>query len=414
MPNDQTPEQLVASARRAPGTVAVRPAVIVLIVASVFVLLGLMLVLVTGRMGAVVAGTLGAGPTPAPGFVTSPHAADVADLGYATPKPTLRRDVEPTPIPDVTLNPTLLAGNPITPAPAPPDAPSDAPPNAAPPPAALAAAPAEPPVNPPTESPAERRARSAANAAQAAAQSKLEVTLPGASANAPSREETHGNGHGDRARHNGHSDDPDDYDIAPGSDYVLQRGQLIPVTLYSSIDSTVGGLIIGYASEDVWDALHRAVVVPRGAKLIGTFGRGATQGQRRLAVVWDSIKLPNGHTIVLDNMPGIDLTGTSGFGAAVDNHSRQLFRNVVLLSILSAGAQLAQPGNGSCNSGGYSGCTPSLGQSVAQSVGSQIANAGTQVFTRDANLEPTLHVVEGAQVGVMVEHDLPLHAWRLQ
>ena len=47
----------------------------------------------------------------------------------------------------------------------------------------------------------------------------------------------------------------------------------------------------GLRSRDVWDDQPAAVIVPRGAKLIGTFGSDASQGQKRIGVAWDSIKI---------------------------------------------------------------------------------------------------------------------------
>ena len=407
--DDRNPEKLVSGVRRMPGTVAVRPEVILVSAFAVLALLALMLWMLFAKATSLIPHTDVAEAAPG-GIVASAKPAEIADLGYTpkteaivTPAPA------PTSIPDTqpTLDPAELGGTPIVGA----SAPTQEPVAAAPPPGVSEAPPV---VQQPTESPrlaAEReRAARQADEQRAAAASDLQVKLT----NDPATKggavvAAQADNAAPAARAASRYTNPDDYDIAPGSEHVLQRGQLIPVTLYTSMDSTIAGLVTAYVNADVWDGQHAAVVVPRGAKLIGTFGSGASQGQKRIGVAWDSIKLPNGHTIVLEDFPGIDLTGTSGFGASADNHSRKLFTNVILLSILAAGAQLAQPQNQNYN-GAYN--APTLGQSAAQAVGTNITNAGTQIFQRDANITPTLHVVEGAQVGVMVLHDLPLRAWR--
>ena len=414
MRNDVNPEQLVSGVHRAPQTVAVRPIVVVVAALAVLLLLGIMITLVFSKAASLIPSANAATPS---GIVLSAAPANVADLGYA-PEPAVQPAVTVTlapgpPAAAPTIDPALLGGAPVAPPPPPTVAQES---GGAPPPQAVPA----PVIVEATESPAVRSARdrAATRAAEkrAAVTSDLEVqfthqTHAGtgyvASANGGAG---YSNGPPASRAANRYTS-PDDYDIPPGSDFVLQRGEFIPATLYTSIDSTVAGLITGYVNADVWDGQHEAVVVPRGSKLIGTFGSGVSQGQQRIGVAWDSIKLPNGHTIVLEDFPGVDLTGTSGFGAAVDNHTRRLFTNVILLSILSAGAQLAQPRNSTCG-GGFGGCSPSLGQSAAQSVGTNIANAETQIFQRDANITPTMHVVEGAQVGIMVLRDLPMRAWR--
>jgi len=74
-----------------------------------------------------------------------------------------------------------------------------------------------------------------------------------------------------------------DYIIPPESEYLLRRGMIIPATLYTSIDSTIGGTVIAYVNQDIYDSRHRTIVVPRGSKLTGSFGgQVVQQGQARI------------------------------------------------------------------------------------------------------------------------------------
>jgi type IV secretory pathway VirB10-like protein len=201
------------------------------------------------------------------------------------------------------------------------------------------------------------------------------------------------------------------YDVAPPAGPFLGPGTEIDVTLYTSIDSTVPGMITGFVGRDVLDFYKRVVLIPARSKVVGHMATTSLQpGQNRIGVVWEGILLPNGHEITLEGAPGIDLTGTTGFGATIDNHTRKEIVNVIAFSLLAAGAQLAQPQN-VCNSNGYGGCTPSVGQAVGQAFGTQIANLATQAYNRSSQIQPTAHVVEGAQVGVMITGYLPLRPW---
>jgi type IV secretory pathway VirB10-like protein len=129
-----------------------------------------------------------------------------------------------------------------------------------------------------------------------------------------------------------------------------------------SIDSTVPGGITGFVGRDVLDFYKRVTLIPANSQVVGHMVTTALQpGQNRIGVVWEGIVLPNGHEIMLDAAPGIDLTGTAGFAAAIDNHTRKEIVNVIAFSILAAGAQLAQPTNTGCNSNGF-GCTRQLGK----------------------------------------------------
>jgi type IV secretory pathway VirB10-like protein len=190
---------------------------------------------------------------------------------------------------------------------------------------------------------------------------------------------------------------------------IVQRGMIIPAELYTPIDSTVPGVITAQIRQDVFDATHRVLVIPRGSKLVGSYASAMAQGQARLFVSFDSIKLPNLQTIDLGAMRGVDLNGVAGLGGTADFHTGRLFGNVLLLSVLAAGAQLAQPRTSNC---GFSGCQESAGQAIGSAVGSNVANAATQTYDRTLYQPPTMHVPAGYILNVMVERDLPLPAYQ--
>jgi type IV secretory pathway VirB10-like protein len=399
---EQNSEQLVAGPSRVPGTMQVRQPIVAAGIGLFVIFFGLMLWFIASKLGALTQNQPQIAAADAPGVIASAQAARPEDIGAQAQSdalPTPQIPAYERPAAAATLAPEDLAGSAVTPIPQ----------AVTPPPAAAAPAAAGPSSPSPqqlaAQAEAERR-QHAAQEARAAAESDLDVKLAGS--NSPSGTIAASGSPSQRAT--AKYSDPDDYIVPPASEYLLRRGMIIPATLYTSIDSTIGGTIIAYVNQDIYDSRHRTIVVPKGAKLTGSFGGLVIQrGQARIPVAWDSIQLADDSTITLDDFPGIDLTGTSGLGAKVDNHTRQLFGNVLLLSLLEAGAQLAQPQNANC--GGITGCYPTVGQQIGQAVGNSIAQAGSALFSRDANIQPTLHTVEGAQVAVIVEHDIPVRPW---
>ncbi len=196
---------------------------------------------------------------------------------------------------------------------------------------------------------------------------------------------------------------------APPAALLIQRGMIIPASLHTPIDSTIPGVVTAEIRQDVFDATHRVLVIPRGSKLIGSYESAIAQGQARLFVGFDSIKLPNLRTIDLGSMRGVDLNGVSGLGGKVDFHTGRLFANVLLLSVLAGGAELAQPRTNGC---GPYGCQESAGQAIGNAVGSNIADAATRTYDRTLSQPPTMHVPAGYILNVMVERDLSLEAYR--
>ena len=54
------------------------------------------------------------------------------------------------------------------------------------------------------------------------------------------------------------------------------------------------------------------LLVPQGARLIGTYDSVVAFGQRRALVVWQRIILPDGRSIRIENVPATDAAGYAG------------------------------------------------------------------------------------------------------
>jgi type IV secretory pathway VirB10-like protein len=207
--------------------------------------------------------------------------------------------------------------------------------------------------------------------------------------------------------------DPATYDVAPPDGLFLAPGTTIPITLEVSIDSTVQATgfcsLTGHTTRDpVLDFFKRVtVLLPYTSACGHTVAATIQDGQARIGVVWDAFLLPNGHLLKLD-APGTDRTGTMGFGASIDEHQRKALARALVFSVISAGAQLAQPRSGGC-SGGYD-CNEGFGQSVAQSFGTQFQQLATESYQRAQQTQPTAHVSEGSEVAAHLTAYLPVNA----
>jgi type IV secretory pathway VirB10-like protein len=189
---------------------------------------------------------------------------------------------------------------------------------------------------------------------------------------------------------------------ATSSQFKLKAGSIIPATLVTAIDSDLPGLVVAQIRQSVFDTVAgRFLLIPQGARLVGTYDSRIAYGQDRLLVTWTRIIYPDGSSSDLQSMAGTDLSGRSGFDAQVDNHTRKLFQGALLLSIIGAGAQLSQPQQSVTN-----GSVPTVGQVVVGSVAGQLASAGTQMTQRQLNVPPNLRVAPGYQFNVVVDHDL--------
>jgi type IV secretion system protein VirB10 len=172
--------------------------------------------------------------------------------------------------------------------------------------------------------------------------------------------------------------------------------------LITGINSDLPGQITAQVRSNVYDSIAgNYLLIPQGAKITGLYDSQIAYGQERILVAWKRIIFPNGKSIDLQGMPGVDMRGYAGLHDQVDNHYGKIFGSVILMSLLGAGGQLAQPQNS--NNPWQS---PTVGQTVAQSLGTNIANTGTMITSRNINIQPTLEISPGYEFNISVTKDI--------
>ncbi|AHJ66171.1 TrbI/VirB10 family protein [Granulibacter bethesdensis] len=192
---------------------------------------------------------------------------------------------------------------------------------------------------------------------------------------------------------------------APLSNTEVKAGTVIPGVMISGVDSDLPGQIIAQVRQNVYDtATGRYLLIPAGARLIGSYDSRITMGQSRVLVGWKRIIYPDGSSVSLDFMPGTDQSGYAGFKDQVNNHMWKIFGNALLMSVFSAGVQLSQPQ-------ATNGQNFNSSQIVAGMLGQQLAEAGIVMANRGMNIQPTLEIRPGYEFNIMVTKDVILPPW---
>ncbi|WIW44543.1 TrbI/VirB10 family protein [Bradyrhizobium sp. 62B] len=188
----------------------------------------------------------------------------------------------------------------------------------------------------------------------------------------------------------------------PASPYILQAGTVIPGALITGIRSDLPGQITAQVTENIYDTpTGRFLLVPQGARLIGSYDSQVTFGQSRVLLVWTRLIMPNGRSIVLERQPGTDTAGYAGLEDQVDNHWGELFKAAALSTLLAVGTEL---GAGSDSNSNDSAIIRALRHGASDSLN----QTGQQVVRRSLNIQPTLTVRPGFPVRVLVNRDLIL------
>jgi type IV secretion system protein VirB10 len=130
--------------------------------------------------------------------------------------------------------------------------------------------------------------------------------------------------------------------MPPPSPYTLMAGTVIAASLITGVNSDLPGLVSAQVTQNVYDtATGRYLLLPQGARLIGSYDSVVAYGQKRALLVWQRIVLPDGSSVKIDNVPATDTAGYAGLADKVDLHSWQLIKGVVLSSLLGVGTQLS-------------------------------------------------------------------------
>lgn len=193
----------------------------------------------------------------------------------------------------------------------------------------------------------------------------------------------------------------------PASPYELKSGTIIPAIILTGINSDLPGHITAKVRENVYDTVTgRHLLVPMGATLNGDYDSKIMWGQSRLLVVWTRIVFPNGSSIDLGNLPGVDMRGQAGLSDQVDNHWGRILSSVVMSTAMAAGTKVAVGQPSSTET------TQTPGQLAASGASESLVQSGQQLFARNLQINPTLIIRQGQRFNIMVHHDIVLRPYR--
>lgn len=189
--------------------------------------------------------------------------------------------------------------------------------------------------------------------------------------------------------------------VAPVSPYTLSAGSIIAASLITGLNSDLPGLVTAQVTENAYDsATGHILLVPQGARLIGSYDSVVAYGQSRALVVWQRIVFPNGSSIRIDNVPATDMSGYAGLSDKVDAHTWQLLKGIGLATMLGVGTELSLGDSES-----------DLVRAIRESAQQATSRAGDQIVMRNLNVQPTVKVRPGWPLRVVVHKDIVLAPW---
>ena len=188
----------------------------------------------------------------------------------------------------------------------------------------------------------------------------------------------------------------------PASPYQVMAGTIISASLVTGINSDLPGRVIAQVTENIYDTVSgRYLLIPQGSRVIGTYDSVVAFGQERALVVWQRIIMPDGSSMVIENLLATDTAGYAGLEDEVDFHTWRLIKGIVLSTLLGVGTELT-----------FGEQESDLVAAIRESSQDSANQVGQRLTERNLNIQPTITIRPGWPLRVIVNKDLVLRPYR--
>jgi len=194
-------------------------------------------------------------------------------------------------------------------------------------------------------------------------------------------------------------------DAAVGQPYVIYEGTTLDTVLMNRLDGDAPGPVKVLVSTPLYSHDGQHVLIPDGTIVLGEARKIGAAGfgqQRRMAVTFHRMIMPDGYSVDLDQFHGLDQIGEEGLKDKVNNHYLQIFGTSIALGVI-AGAGEIEEGGGTITTSGS--------QAFATGASASISQSATTVLDRFLQIPPTITIREGHRVKVYFTQDMLLPAY---
>jgi type IV secretory pathway VirB10-like protein len=189
---------------------------------------------------------------------------------------------------------------------------------------------------------------------------------------------------------------------AQGQPYVVFEGTTIDTVLANRLDGQFAGPVRVMATNPVYSQDRQHLLIPEGTFILGDVHKVASFGQKRLAVTFHRLLMPDGYSVDLDQFHGLDQIGDTGLKDQVNNHYLQIFGTSIALGIIAGAAESTNSNAGYNQSGN---------EAYRAGIASSLSQSSANVLDRFINMPPTITIREGHRIKVYLAQDLLLPAY---
>ncbi len=189
---------------------------------------------------------------------------------------------------------------------------------------------------------------------------------------------------------------------ARGRPYAVFEGTTIDTVLVNRLDGEFAGPLKAMVTNPIYSQDRQHLLIPEGSFILGDVQKVAGLGQKRLAVTFHRLLMPDGYSVDLDQFHGLDQIGATGLKDKVNNHYVEIFGASIALGVIAGAAEATNLNEGYNESG-----TEAYKSGIASSFSQSSAN----VLDRFINIPPTITIREGHRIKVYITQDMLLPAY---
>lgn len=194
-------------------------------------------------------------------------------------------------------------------------------------------------------------------------------------------------------------------DSATGQPYVLYEGTVLDTILINRLDGDAPGPVKVMVSNPLYSHDRQHVLIPEGTIVLGEARKIGAAGfgqQRRMAVVFHRMIMPDGYSVDLDQFHELNQSGAEGLKDKVNNHYFEIFGTSIALGMIAGAGEITQGGGTISTSGS---------QAFATGASGSVSQSATSILDRFLQIPPTITIREGHRVKVYFTQDMLLPAY---
>ena len=189
---------------------------------------------------------------------------------------------------------------------------------------------------------------------------------------------------------------------AHGQPYVVFEGTTIDTVLVNRLDGEFAGPLKVMVTNPIYSQDRQHLLIPEGTFILGEVQKVGGLGQKRLAVTFHRLLMPDGYSVDLEQFHGLDRAGATGLKDQVNNHYIEVFGASIALGVISGAAEVTNLNQGFNETGS---------EAYKSGIASSLSQSSTNVLDRFINIPPTITIREGHRIKVYITQDLLLPAY---